>query len=406
MLKYTINKGNRGIIKMRSIREIYVIGNGPSSSHTMGPAKACDYILKEYKDILFVDITLYESLALTGKGHLTDYIVDLKLKNIPHKVIFDTTTKTQHPNTMDFTIVTKNGTFIEKIVSIGGGTIVTKHNYEEIDKDVYPHTSLKEILSYCKENDLSLVDYVKNHEDKSIVNYIKECKNQILASIDEGLTKDGYLPGPLKVKRKAKDMLANLKHDDPSEIMAVSAFAVSEENASGGKIVIAPTCGSSGVFGGVLGYFRKKEYSDEEIVNSLLVGGLIGILAKTNASISGAEAGCQAEIGVACAMGAAAIANIKGLSNEQIARAAEIALEHSLGLTCDPVQGYVQIPCIERCAIYALKAKNAVKLATLIPPSDNKISFDDSLETMYKTGKDLSSGYRETGEKGLSEIFK
>ena len=200
--------------------------------------------------------------------------------------------------------------------------------------------------------------------------------------------------------------MANLQNDDPAEIMAISAFAVAEENASGNIIVIAPTCGSAGVFGGILGYFRKKGYSEEVIIESLMVAGLIGILAKTNACVSGAEAGCQAEIGVACAMGAAAIANIKGLNNEHIARAAEIALEHSLGLTCDPVQGYVQIPCIERCAVYALKAKNAAKLATLIPSSGNKIGFDESLKTMYETGKDLSSGYRETGKKGLGEIFK
>lgn len=391
---------------MRSIKEIFVIGYGPSSSHTMGPAKACDYILENYKDIKSVDITLFGSLALTGKGHLTDYIVDLKLKKIPHKVVFDSTTITSHPNTMLFKVKTKDGDFEETIVSIGGGTIVTKDNYEEIEKDIYPHTSLNEIIKYCKSKKISLSDYVKNFEDPSIIDYLRECKDQILSSIDEGLSKTGHLPGPLKVKRKAQEMYKNLVHDDPSEIMAISAFAVAEENASGGKIVIAPTCGSAGVFGGVLGYFRKKNYTETEIIDSLLVAGLIGILAKTNACVSGAEAGCQAEIGVACAMGAAAIANIKGANNEKIAQAAEIALEHSLGLTCDPVQGYVQIPCIERCAIYALKAKNAAKLAYLIPSTDNKISFDDSLKTMYTTGKDLSSGYRETGEKGLAEIFK
>lgn len=391
---------------MRSIKEIFVIGYGPSSSHTMGPAKACDYILENYKNIKSVELTLFGSLALTGKGHLTDYIVNLKLKNIEHKVVFDTKTKTKHPNTMGFKVTTDNGTFTEKIVSIGGGTIVTKHNYVDIDKDIYPHKTLKEILEYCSNSSLSLKDYVKKYEDSSIFDYLKACKDQILTAIDSGLTKDGYLPGPLKVKRKAKEMLANLQNDDPAEIMAISAFAVAEENASGSKIVIAPTCGSAGVFGGIMGYFRKKNYSEEQMIDALMVAGLIGILAKTNACVSGAEAGCQAEIGVACAMSAAAIACIKGLSNDKIARAAEIALEHSLGLTCDPVQGYVQIPCIERCAIYSLKAKNAAKLAALIPSSDNKVSFDDSLKTMYKTGKDLSSGYRETGEKGLGEIFK
>lgn len=391
---------------MRSIKEIFVIGYGPSSSHTMGPAKACDYILEQYKNIKYIEITLFGSLALTGKGHLTDYILNLKLKNIEHKLVFDIKTKTKHPNTMQFMVTTDKGVFSEKIISIGGGTIVTKHNYVDIEKDIFPHNTLKEILEYCSSNSISLKDYVKKYENESIYDYIKACKNQILSSVDSGLTKDGYLPGPLKVKRKAKEMFANLQNDDPAEIMAISAFAVAEENASGNKIVIAPTCGSAGVFGGILGYFRKKNYSEEQIIDALLVAGLIGIIAKTNACVSGAEAGCQAEIGVACAMGAAAIACIKGLSNDKIARAAEIALEHSLGLTCDPVQGYVQIPCIERCAIYSLKAKNAAKLAALIPSSDNKVSFDDSLKTMYETGKDLSSGYRETGEKGLGEIFK
>lgn len=391
---------------MRSIKEIFVIGYGPSSSHTMGPANACDYILKSYSNIKHIEITLYGSLALTGKGHLTDYIIDLKLKNIEHDVVFDTSTPTSHPNTMVFKVTTNAGYFEETILSIGGGTIVTKNNYKEVEKEVYPLSTLKSILGYCHDNNLSLKEYVKKYEDDSLFDYLKACKDQILNSIDSGLNKDGLLPGPLKVKRKAKEMFLNLRNDDPSEIMAISAFAVSEENASGNKIVIAPTCGSAGVFGGILGYFRKKNYSENDIIDSLMVAGLIGILAKTNACVSGAEAGCQAEIGVACAMGAAAIASIKGLTNEKIAQAAEIALEHSLGLTCDPVQGYVQIPCIERCAIYALKAKNAAKLATLIPATDNKVSFDDSLKTMYKTGKDLSSGYRETGEKGLGEIFK
>ncbi len=391
---------------MRSIKEIFVIGHGPSSSHTMGPANACEYILKQYENIKSIKVTLYGSLALTGKGHLTDYIIDLKLKNIEHKIIFDSKTETKHPNTMEFEITTNKGTSTETIISIGGGTIVTKENYKNRLQEVYSQNSLKEILIYCNKENISLVEYVKKHEDENLFDYLKSCKDQILASIDSGLSKEGYLPGPLKVQRKAKEMLANLKNDDPAEIMAISAFAVAEENASGNLIVIAPTCGSAGVFGGILGYFRKKNYSEKSIIESLMIAGLIGMLAKINASISGAEAGCQAEIGVACAMGAAAIASIKGLNNEQIARAAEIALEHSLGLTCDPVQGYVQIPCIERCAVYALKAKNAAKLATLIPSTNNKVTFDDSLKTMYETGKDLSSEYRETGKKGLSEIFK
>ena len=391
---------------MRSIKEIFVIGHGPSSSHTMGPANACDYILNEYKDIKSIRVVLYGSLALTGRGHLTDYIIGLKLKDIKHKIVFDTKTETQHPNTMDFEVTTSEGTTKETIISIGGGTIVTKHNYNNHTHEIYPQNSLKEILHFCDKTGISLKDYVKKHEDEDIYEYLKQVKDQILSSIDSGLSKEGYLPGPLKVQRKAKTMMANLQNDDPAEIMAISAFAVAEENASGSEIVISPTCGSAGVFGGIIGYFNSLKLDKESIVDALLVSGLLGIICKTNATVSGAEAGCQAEIGVACSMGAGAIAFSKGFSNEIIAQAAEIALEHSLGLTCDPVQGYVQIPCIERCAIYVLKAKNAVELASLISSSESKISFDDSLRTMYTTGKDLSSGYRETGEKGLSEIYK
>ena len=392
---------------MRSIKEIFVIGHGPSSSHTMAPAKACDYVLSNYKDISKIEVTLYGSLARTSKGHLTDYIIDLKLKDIPHEIFLDYETKTKHPNTMLFKVTDSNGNeHIEKILSIGGGTIITKDNYNDVGKEIYQHKSLKEILDYCATKNMSLKDYVLEHEDDDIKDYISKCVDAINKSIENGRNKDGFLPGNLNVHRKAQSMFKNAKNDNPYHIMMASAFAVAEENASGSEIVISPTCGSAGVFGGIIGYFNSLKLDKESIVDALLVSGLLGIICKTNATVSGAEAGCQAEIGVACSMGAGAIAFSKGFSNEIIAQAAEIALEHSLGLTCDPVQGYVQIPCIERCAIYALKAKNAVELASLISSSESKISFDDSLRTMYTTGKDLSSGYRETGEKGLSEIYK
>ena len=392
---------------MRSIKEIFVIGHGPSSSHTMAPAKACDYVLSNYKDISRIEVTLYGSLASTSKGHLTDYIINLKLKDIPHKIILDFDTKTKHPNTMLFNVIDSHGnSHIEKILSIGGGTIVTRDNYNDVGKEIYPHKSFKEILDYCAEKNMSLKDYVLSYEDDDIRAYISNCIDAINKSIENGRNKDGLLPGNLNVHRKAKSMFKNVKNNDQDQLMMASAFAVAEENASGSEIVISPTCGSAGVFGGIIGYFNSLNLDKESIIDALLVSGLLGIICKTNATVSGAEAGCQAEIGVACSMGAGAIAFSKGYTNEKIAQAAEIALEHSLGLTCDPVQGYVQIPCIERCAIYSLKAKNAVELAGLISCNESKISFDDSLRTMYTTGKDLSSGYRETGEKGLSEIYK
>jgi len=373
----------------------------------MAPAKACDYVLENYKDIAKIEVTLYGSLAMTGKGHLTDYIIDLKLKNIPHKISFDYETKTRHPNTMIFKIIdSQNNEHLEKILSIGGGTITTKDNYNDIGKEIYPHKSLKEILEYCSQKSISLKDYVLEHEGKDIKNYLSNCIDHIRTAIENGKNSTGLLPGKLKVHRKAKTMFEKAEKNNINELMMASAFAVAEENASGSEIVISPTCGSAGVFGGVIGFFDAINLDRSKAIDSLLVAGLLGILCKTNASVSGAEAGCQAEIGVACSMGAGAIASSLGYSNEVIAQAAEIALEHSLGLTCDPVQGYVQIPCIERCAIYALKAKNAVELAKLIPTNESKISFDDSVKTMFATGKDLSSGYKETGEKGLSEIYK
>ena len=209
---------------MRSIKEIFVIGHGPSSSHTMGPANACEYILKQYQNIESIKVTLYGSLASTGKGHLTDYIIDLKLKDIKHKIIFDTKAKTKHPNTIEFEITTTEGVSKETIISIGGGTIVTKHNYKEHENETYKQNSLKEILNYCDKTGISLKDYVKKHEDESLYDYLRECKNQILSSIDAGLSKGGYLPGPLKVQRKAKKMMTNLQNDDPAEIMAISAL--------------------------------------------------------------------------------------------------------------------------------------------------------------------------------------
>ena len=397
---------------LRSIKEIFITGHGPSSSHTMGPHFACDYILKKYHDIQSIKVTLYGSLALTGKGHLTDYIIDLSLKKYPHEIIFDKETVTDHPNTMTFEVVTSKGTFSENVVSIGGGSIVTVDNFLDTKhKEIYPHMHMTEIVKYCEEHDYSLYEYVEMHEDKDCFNYFKDVLKTMDEAVNRGLNATGYLPGKLKVRRKAKEMFESMKttslgENDVAMNVATHSFAVAEENASGGVIVTAPTCGSAGVIPGCIQYLRMKHVSDENIIKGLMVAGLFGIICKMNASVSGAECGCQAEIGVACSMGAAMIAHCFGKCTVDIVQSAEIALEHSLGLTCDPVDGYVQIPCIERCALFAIKAINAVKLAVIIPDDDIHVSYDDSVKTMYLTGIDMNAKYKETSLGGLAEILK
>lgn len=397
---------------LRSIKEIFITGHGPSSSHTMGPYFASQYILKKYKDIKHIDVTLYGSLALTGKGHLTDFIIDKALKDVPHNIVFNKKTKTKHPNTMTFKITTKKGTYSENVISIGGGSIVTVDNINEIgSSNVYPHTHMSEIVKYCTSKDISFYDYVVEHEGKEIFNYFKDVLKVMDEAYDRGLKAEGYLPGKLHVKRKAKAMFEAMEEtslglNDVAMNVAIASFAVAEENASGGIIVTAPTCGSAGVLPGCIKYLRMKHVTDDNIIKGLAVAGLFGIVCKMNASVSGAECGCQAEIGVACSMGAAMISFCFGKEIADIVQSAEIALEHSLGLTCDPVEGYVQIPCIERCAIYAIKAINAVKLAIVIPNDDIHVSYDDSIKTMYQTGLDMNKKYKETSLGGLAEIIK
>ena len=398
---------------MRSIKEIFVIGNGPSSSHTMGPVNATTYILEKYQNIKFIKITLYGSLALTGKGHLTDYVLDKKIKDIPHEIIFDfESKKLPHPNTMDFEVTTTEGVYKERILSIGGGSIRTIDDKEEPIKEIYPHHNMEEILNYCMNNDMTLDEYVLKYEGEDIKKFMAIILRRMIKTVIKGVKAEGVLPGELKVQRKAHEMYLRWKAlEDPISkrnyefMMMIAAYATSEQNASGHKVVIAPTCGSSGVIPGVIAYLFARKTPYEDIIKGMMVAGLIGQLCKTNGSISGAEAGCQAEIGVACSMGAALIASARRMENNKIAQCAEIALEHSLGLTCDPVKGYVQIPCIERCAMYALKAKSAFSMCRLIPSQYGKVSFDDSLKTMLSTGKDLPEEYKETSKKGLSKLF-
>lgn len=399
---------------MKSIRELYIIGHGPSSSHTMGVGFACNFILEKYKNIKEITVILYGSLALTGKGHLTDYIIKETFKDYKVNIEFNFTKNMSHPNVMEFIIIDNlNAIHKEKIISIGGGSIkvVGRKNINK-STDIYPHKYLKEILEYCKNENITLVEYVKRFEDKDIVKYMEKIYLTMENTKNIGLSKEGLLPGKLKVMRKASLMnkrASSLKNNAENDIktkIAITSFAVAEENASGGVVVTAPTCGSAGVLPGTITYCEELKVSHEAIIDGLLVAGLFGILAKVNGSVSGAECGCQAEIGVASAMGASLIATALKFSNEGIAQAAEIALEHSLGLTCDPVCGYVQIPCIERCAMYALKAVDAVTLASLLPYKESKVTFDDILKTMYLTGKDIKKEYKETSISGLAKIIK
>ena len=396
---------------MQSIKSVFYIGHGPSSSHTIGPVNAVKFILGKYQDIASVKVTLCGSLASTGKGHLTDYIINKYLEGVNHRIVFDARKRVKHPNTMIFETTLKNNEIKKDIiVSIGGGVITINNEKKQDGSDLYPHHTLSEIMAYCRDFGYSLWEYVLYHEGEDVLSYIDEIYKTIKDEIARGIKTDGELPGELHVKRKAKAMYENMlkehKEDDIQTNVAIASFAASEENAAGGKIVVAPTCGSAGVIPGVVQYLEMKKVPYEDIRKGFLVAGLIGLLAKSNASISGAEAGCQAEIGVACAMGAAMIATALGYEYKKIAQSAEVALEHSLGLTCDPVKGYVQIPCIERCAIFALKAINAASIVGILPIEASKVTFDESLLTMYLTGKDLHAGYRETAKKGLSKVIK
>ena len=389
---------------MKSLRYLYRIGRGPSSSHTIAPERASKLFLKEFPSASSYLVTLYGSLALTGKGHGTDRVISSIL---PAATIrFDTKTEVPHPNTMDFTA---DGHTL-RIFSTGGGAILVEGRESE-EKDIYPLTKFTPIKEYCQERELRLPDFVKEVEGDEIFSYLSTVWEQMKSTIQQGLKAEGVLPGGLGVEKKAK-LLYRQRHIDETpetkenRLVCAYAFAVGEQNASAETIVTAPTCGASGVLPAVLYYEQKKHgFSDEAIVKALAAGGLIGNVIKENSSISGAECGCQAEIGSACSMAAAALAELFEMDVDQIEYAAEVAMEHHLGLTCDPVWGLVQIPCIERNAVAAMRALNAFSLANFLTYT-RKISFDTIVETMRETGRDLSRRYRETSEGGLAKLYR
>ena len=398
---------------MQSLRELYRIGRGPSSSHTMGPEKAILLIKKKYKDADSFKAVLYGSLALTGKGHGTDRVIEETVFPKKCEIIFDKETPCQtHPNTM-VVYAYKDGRELGKhtIYSVGGGRVDFEGEVQITERDVYPHNSFAEICEYCRGKNIRIWQYVEEFEGKEIFEYLAEVWESMKNSIREGLTTQGVLPGGLGTKRRAQ-ILYNQRHIDESSqtrenrLVCSYAFAVSEQNASGGTVVTAPTCGSCGVVPSVLMYYQEKNsFDDQKILRALATGGIIGNLIKKNASISGAECGCQAEIGSACSMAAAALGELFEMGLSQIEYAAEVAMEHHLGLTCDPIGGLVQIPCIERNAVAAMRAINALSLANFLTDS-RKISFDMVVNVMYETGKNLLSDYRETASGGLAKHYK
>ena len=397
---------------MKSISSVYKIGNGPSSSHTVGPFHAAQTFESRYPNADAYQVTLFGSLAFTGEGHGTGKAIREGLPGA--EIIFDRQTQEKdlpHPNTMLFKAF-KDGEEIAstRIFSIGGGSIRIKNEFSQEDIEVYPQKNFTEIVTLCNQEKISILQLIYILEGAKLREYLKKVWRAMQDSVERGLSTEGILPGGLKLTRKAKYLYEKRCHNESldvamNRVIAAYAYAVSEENAAENIVVTAPTCGASGVLPAILYYmYHDRGFEEEEILDALAVAGLIGNVIRTNASISGAECGCQAEIGSACSMAAAAVATLYGLSIDQIEYAAEIAMEHNLGLTCDPVNGLVQIPCIERNAVAAMRALSAVNLSRFLYAT-RRISFDEVVATMYRTGRDMDEKYRETSHGGLAQIY-
>ncbi len=398
---------------MRSIREIYKIGKGPSSSHTMGPERAAHIFKDEHPEAEGFQVILYGSLSKTGVGHGTDRVLREVLSPLPTQIVFSKESLPGcHPNTLDF-IAIKNGEEYDRlrVESIGGGDILIPGREDIQGEEVYPENSFAEIADFCKWRYINtLSQYVEMNEGPEIWDFLRGVWAAMKQSIADGLAATGTLPGGLGVQRKAKFLYEQeLETEVPQvrecRIICAYAYAVTEQNADNGTIVTAPTCGACGVLPAVLKYVQEtRDLSDEQIIRGLATAGIIGNLTKHNASISGAECGCQAEVGTACSMAAAALAELYGLNLDQVEYAAEMAMEHHLGLTCDPICGLVQIPCIERNAVAAMRAMNACNLSYFLCGTRN-ISYDMVCKAMKETGLNLSHQYKETSEGGLARIY-
>lgn len=399
---------------MKTIRELFRIGTGPSSSHTMAPRKAAEMFLERYPDAASFKVTLYGSLAATGVGHMTDVaIIDTLQPIAPVEIIWQPKVFLPfHPNGMTFAAYNQDNKLIDNwtVYSVGGGALSEGEQKQTIESpDIYEMSKMTEILLWCERTGKSYWEYVMECEESDIWDYLAEVWSTMKDAIQRGLDAEGVLPGPLNLRRKASTYFIRASGYKQSlrsrGLVFAYALAVSEENASGGRIVTAPTCGSCGVVPSVLYHLQNsREFSDTRILRALATAGLIGNIVKTNASISGAEVGCQGEVGVACAMASAAANQLFGGSPAQIEYAAEMGLEHHLGMTCDPVCGLVQIPCIERNAYAAARALDANIYATFTD-GIHRVSFDKVVAVMQQTGHDLPSLYKETGEGGLAKDY-
>ena len=401
---------------MESLKELYRIGKGPSSSHTMGPQKAAQIFAAHHHDAKAFKATLYGSLAATGKGHMTDVAIEEVLKPIaPINIDWKPSVFLPfHPNGMTFSAFDEDGHEVDSwtVYSVGGGALSESGNARWLTdtQDVYKKNTLKEILTWCDNHGRSYWEYVDECEENDIWDYLMEVWKAMQESVERGLDHEGALPGPLNLPRKASTYFVKAQGYKPSLasrcLVSAYALAVSEENASGGTIVTAPTCGSCGVMPAVLYHMsRSHEVSDTRILHALATAGLFGNIVKKNASISGAEVGCQGEVGVACAMASAAACQLFGGTPSQIEYAAEMGLEHHLGMTCDPVCGLVQIPCIERNAFAATRALDA-NLYAALSDGKHRVSFDRVVNVMKQTGHDLPSLYKETSEGGLAKDYE
>ncbi|MDY0054269.1 MAG: L-serine ammonia-lyase [Bacteroidales bacterium] len=397
---------------MESIKKIFKIGNGPSSSHTIGPRTAAIEFLARTRDAFTYQVTLYGALAATGKGHLTDKAILEVLGSERTEILWKPEENLPfHTNGMKFIAFNSQKEKIDEwiIYSVGGGKLADENTVFS-QEHIYPHKNISEILDYIEERGMTFWEYVQEYEDKDIWDYLGNIWEVMRQSVEDGLSEQGVLPGGLCLPRKAMQYHIRALSYKPSlvgrSLVQAYALAVSEHNAGGGKIVTAPTCGSSGVLPAVLYHLNHEDrFSTKQIIWALATAGLFGNVVKENASISGAEVGCQGEVGTACSMAAAAANQIFGGSPQQIEYAAEMALEHHLGLTCDPICGLVQVPCIERNAFAALRALDA-NLYAMMSDGKHIISFDKVVETMNLTGKDLPSLYKETATGGLAIVHK
>ena len=396
---------------MKSIRSIYKIGKGPSSSHTMGPERAAKLFKERYPNADRFQVTLYGSLSKTGVGHGTDRVVREVLSPVHTDIIFSPEFLS-HPNTLDLRAFEKDAELgYLRVESIGGGDIRYAGQEAQAEEEIYVEHSFAEIADFCKWRYIdTLSEYVELNEGPEIWDFLMEVWQTMKNAIAEGLAASGTLPGGLNVQKKAKFLYEKKPHEDVAALkefqtIAAYAYAVAEQNADNGTVVTAPTCGACGVLPAVLKYAQDvRGFTDEQILRGLATAGIIGNLTKTNASISGAECGCQAEIGTACSMAAAALAELFGQDIDQVEYAAEVAMEHHLGLTCDPICGLVQIPCIERNAVAAVRAMNACNLSYFLTGS-RRISYDMVCRAMKETGVNLNHRFRETSEGGLAKLY-